>query len=177
MASDSRYTTAAIVLHWTVAVLVITQFPLGWWMQDIPKQPPGPRAEAFNLHKSLGMLVAALMLARIAWRLGHPAPPLPAMPAWQARLAWAAHFLLYAVLLALPLTGYLGSVYSGYPVKFFGLALPSWGGKDPALKEWMSDAHLALTWILLALFALHIAGVAKHVIVNRDGLLRRMWWT
>jgi len=176
MPPDTRYTNLAIILHWAVAVLVIAQFPLGWWMQDIPKQPPGPRAEMFNLHKSLGMLIAALMLARIAWRLGHPAPPLPAMPPWQSRLAHANHVLLYGVLLALPLTGYLGSVYSGYPVKFFGAVLPAWGGKDPQLKDWMSDAHLALTWVLFALFALHVAGAAKHLIVDRDGLLRRMWW-
>jgi cytochrome b561 len=176
MQPQSRYTTAAIILHWLVAALVLAQFPLGWWMQEIPKQPPGPRVEAFNLHKSLGLAIAALMLARIAWRLGHPAPPLPPMPPWQSRLAHATHVLLYAVLIALPLTGYLGSAYSGYPVRFFGMTLPPWAAKDLELKDWMSAAHLALSWALLLLFAMHMAGVAKHALVNRDGLLRRMSW-
>lgn len=176
MNSQSRYTTVAIVLHWLVAAIVLAQFPLGWWMQEIPKQPPGPRVEAFNLHKSIGFVILALMMVRIAWRLGHPSPPLPAMPRWQARLAGATHLLLYAVLVALPVTGYLGSAFSGYPVKFFGLTLPDWAGKQPQLKEWMSAAHLALAWMLAAAFAAHMAGVAKHVLVNRDGLLWRMGW-
>jgi cytochrome b561 len=176
MQPRSRYTTVAIILHWLVAALVLAQFPLGWWMQEIPKQPPGPRVEAFNLHKSLGLVIAALMLARIAWRLGHPAPPLPAMPLWQSRLAHATHFLLYTVMIALPLTGYLGSVYSGYPVKFFGVTLPAWAGKDLALKDLMSATHLVLAWALAFAFAMHMAGVAKHVLVNHDGLLRRMSW-
>jgi cytochrome b561 len=176
MQPESRYTTVAILLHWVIAALVLAQFPLGWWMQEIPKQPPGPRVEAFNLHKSLGLLIVALMFARIAWRLGHPAPRLPAMPPWQARLAHATHALLYVVLVALPLTGYLGSEFSGYPVKFFGIVLPAWAGKNVALKDWMSAAHLALAWALALAFALHMAGVAKHTFVHRDGLLRRMGW-
>jgi cytochrome b561 len=176
MQSEDRYTTLAILLHWLIAAIVLAQFPLGWWMQEIPKQPPGPRAEAFNLHKSIGLLIAALMFARIAWRLGHPGPPLPAMPRWQSRLAHATHFALYAVLVALPLTGYLGSAFSGYPVKFFGITLPAWAAKNPELKEWMSAAHLALAWALALAFAAHMAGVAKHTFMNRDGLLRRMGW-
>jgi cytochrome b561 len=174
MGSADRYTTVAIVLHWLIAAIVLGQFALGWWMQEIPKQPPGPRAEAFNLHKSIGLVVFALMLVRMGWRLGHPPPPLPAMPPWQARLAHATHILLYAVLIALPVAGYLGSVYSGYPVKFFGMALPVWGAKNAELKELMSAAHLWLGWTLALAFALHMAGVAKHTFVNRDGLLRRM---
>lgn len=176
MGSEGRYTTVAIVLHWLVAAIVIAQFALGWWMQEIPKQPLGPRTEAFNLHKSIGLVVLALMLARIAWRLGHPPPPLPAMPRWQARLAHATHLLLYAALVALPVTGYLGSMFSGYPVKFFGMTLPAWPGKSAELKEWMSAAHRGLAWTLATAFALHMAGVAKHTLVNHDRLLRRMSW-
>ncbi len=176
MRYEGRYTTVAIVLHWLVAAIVIGQFVLGWQMQEIPKYPPGQRAEVFNLHKSIGMLVFALMLARIAWRIGHPPPGLPPMPQWQEKLARATHILLYATLIALPLTGYLGSSFSGYPVKFFGVALPAWAAKNQEMKDWMSAAHLALTWTLFALFALHIAGVVKHTFIARDGLLRRMGW-
>jgi cytochrome b561 len=176
MSAEGRYTRVAVVLHWAVAAIVLGQFVLGWWMQEVPRQPAGPRAEAFNLHKSIGVVVFALMMARIAWRLGHPPPPLPVMPPWQIALAHATQILFYAALVALPLTGYLGSVFSGYPVKLFGMALPAWSGKHAELKELMSTTHLWLTWTLATSFVLHMAGVAKHTFVNRDGLLRRMGW-
>ena len=80
-------------------------------------------------------------------------------------------------MIALPLAGYLGSVFSGYPVKFFGLALPSWGAKDVALKELMSTAHLALGWMLAATVALHVAAAARHAWIQRDDVVRRMLWS
>lgn len=170
----SRYTRVAVVLHWVVAATVLAQVPLGWWMQEIPRQPPGPRAEMFNLHKSIGLTVLALMVVRLAWRLGHKPPALPPMPHWQAIAAKATHWALYFLVVALPLSGYVGSVYSGFPVKVFGIDLPAWGAKDPHLKEWMGSAHLFLSWALLAALALHVAGVIKHAIIDRDAILTRM---
>jgi cytochrome b561 len=172
--SEHQYTRTAIALHWFVAALVVGQFAWGWWMQEIPKSPPGVRADAFNLHKSLGLMLLALMAVRLAWRVGHSPPPLPPMPAWQARAARWTHGLLYAALIAIAVSGYLGSVFSGYPVKFFGVALPAWGGKEPALKDAFSLTHLAANWLLAALVALHVAGALKHALVDRDGLLGRM---
>ena len=86
---SARYTGVAIALHWLIALLVIGQFAWGWWMQDIPKQPVGPRVDAFNLHKSVGMTIFALMVIRLLWRIGHRPPPLPPMAAWQATAARA----------------------------------------------------------------------------------------
>jgi len=174
MQEESRYTTVAIVLHWLIAAFVLAQFAYGWWMVDIPKNPPGARATAFNLHKSVGLVILALMLLRLGWRLGHRPPALPAMPRWQAMLARSVHVGFYVLLVALPLTGYLGSSFSGYPVKFFGIALPSWAAKNEPVKEWMSAAHLAIGWALAAVFVLHVAGALKHALLDRDGLLRRM---
>jgi cytochrome b561 len=173
-ASEARYTRTAIVLHWAVALLVVVQFAWGWWMQEIPKSPPGVRADAFNLHKSLGLMLFALMAVRLAWRAGHRPPPLPALPVWQARVAQWTHGLLYAVLIAIPVFGYLGSVFSGYPVRLFGVALPAWGGKDPALKEAFGLAHLYAGWLLAGLVAVHVGAALKHAFVDRDGLLGRM---
>jgi cytochrome b561 len=119
--SDARYTSTAIVLHWLIAALVIVQFGWGWWMQDIPKVPVGPRVDAFNLHKSVGLTILALMVIRIAWRAGHRPPPLPPMPSWQATAARVTHIALYVLLVIHPLSGYLGSEFSGYPVKYFGI--------------------------------------------------------
>lgn len=174
MQAQGRYTTVAVVLHWLVAALVVAQFTFGWWMVGIPKDPPGMRANAFNLHKSVGLTILALMLVRIAWRLAHKPPALPAMPQWQAMLARTVHVGLYVLLIALPLTGYIGSAFSGYPVKFFGWTLPSWAPKDVAVKDWMSAAHLAIGWALAVAFTLHLAGALKHALLDRDGLLRRM---
>jgi cytochrome b561 len=153
---------------------VIAQFTWGWWMQTIPKQPPGLRADAFNFHKSVGLTILALMTLRLAWRLLHRAPPLPPMPRWQAALARATHGGLYAALLVQPLAGYLGSVFSGYPVKYFGMTLPAWGARHDALKDLLSGVHLTVSWIIATLVLLHVAGAAKHALVDRDGLLRRM---
>jgi len=173
--SPVRYNRVAIALHWIVATLVIGQFALGWLMPEIAKQPPGARAAAFNFHKSLGPTLLALMLLRLTWRLTHKPPALPAaMPAWQSRLAHGTHWLIYATLIALPLVGYLGSEFSGYPVKYFGIALPAWLGKNPQAKDLMSLAHLTLTWVLAGAVTLHLAGVVKHGLVDNDGLLARM---
>jgi cytochrome b561 len=175
--SDSaaeRYSPTAIVLHWVIAVAVIVQIGWGWWMQGIPKQPVGPRVDAFNMHKSIGLTILALMCVRVLWRWRHAAPPLPPMPRWQSGLAHATHVTLYAALFVMPIAGYLGSVFSGYPVKYFGMVLPVWGAANSALKDFMSALHYVTSWILVGAIALHIAGALKHALINRDGLVARM---
>lgn len=174
MQASERYTRTAIGLHWLIAALVIFQFAWGWWMQEIPKQPVGPRVDAFNLHKSIGITVFALMVARLLWRVAHRPPPLPPMPRWQQRLAHGNHAALYVLLLAQPLIGYLGSEFSGFPVKLFGVTLPNWAGKNVALKDALSGAHLAVSWLIALSVLLHVAGALKHALVDRDGLLARM---
>jgi cytochrome b561 len=162
-----------VILHWLVAAVVLAQFSWGWLMQGIAKSPPGLRADAFNVHKSIGLCLLALMLIRLGWRIAHRPPPLPALPAWQARLARTTHVALYAALIVMPVAGYLGSVWSGYPVKWFGLTLPAWGRSVPALKEAMSALHYATSWVLLTLVALHVAGALYHAL-RRDGVVQRM---
>jgi cytochrome b561 len=169
-----RYTNTAILLHWLIAILVIVQFAWGWWMQEIPKQPVGPRVDAFNLHKSVGMTILALMVIRLLWRIGHRPPPLPHMPSWQARAARVTHIALYVLLVIHPLSGYLGSEFSGYPVKYFGMTLPTWTGKNVALKDFLSGVHLTTSWLIAAAVSLHVAGALKHALVDRDGLLARV---
>lgn len=173
---SARYSGTAIALHWLVGVLVLGQLALGWWMLELPKSPPGLRAGWFNAHKSIGLTIGLLMLARLWWRARHPAPALPAsLPRWQALAARANHWMLYACLLLMPLTGYLGSVFSGYPIRYFGVVLPQWGWASPALKELFSGVHYATVWVLMALIGLHVAAALKHLLVNRDGVFARMW--
>jgi cytochrome b561 len=170
-----HYTTVAVVLHWLVAAVLVAQFTWGWWMQQIPKQPPGLRADAFNLHKSVGLVLLALMLVRLGWRLLHPPPPLIGLPDWQRTLASWTHRLLYVCLIVQPLAGYLGSVFSGYPVKWFGMTLPAWGWPSPAMKDAMSLVHLVNSFVLLGLVLLHLAGALRHAFAG-DGYVRRMLW-
>jgi cytochrome b561 len=170
-----RYTRTAIALHWLIALAVVAQIAFGWWMLQIPKDPVGARVNAFNLHKSIGLTVLLLMAARLAWRATHHAPVLPSMPAWQATAARINHGLLYVCLFVQPLSGYIGSAVSGYPVRYFGMMLPDWAPKIIPLKDLLSVVHLVSSWILIAAIALHIAAALKHQFVDRDGLLRRMW--
>lgn len=170
-----RYGGPAIALHWLVAALVLGQLALGWWMIEIPKSPPGLRAGWFNVHKSIGLTIGLLMLARLWWRLRHPAPSLPAtLPRWQVLAARANHALLYACLLAMPLSGYLGSVFSGYPILYFGVRLPQWGWASPPLKDFFSAVHFAAVYLLMLLVTLHVAAALKHLLVDRDGVFGRM---
>ena len=163
------------MLHWLVAALLVAQFAWGWAMQQIPKQPPGLRADAFNLHKSIGLVLLALMLVRLGWRLLHRPPPLSGLPDWQRALASWTHRLLYVCLIVQPIAGYLGSVFSGYPVKWFGVTLPAWGFASPTLKDAMSTVHLVNSCVLLGLVLLHVAGALRHVFAG-DGYVRRMLW-
>ena len=169
----ARYTRTAVALHWLIAALFIGQFAWGWLMQEIPKSPPGVRADAFNVHKSIGLCLLGLMLFRLGWRIAHQPPALPPLPVWQARLAQITHVGLYVALIVQPVAGYLGSVWSGYPVKLFGVTLPAWGIKNPALKDAMSEVHLVTSFVLLALVLLHIAGALHHAL-RRDGIASRM---
>jgi cytochrome b561 len=175
MSRSSAYTRVAVLLHWIIAALVIAQASWGWWMQGIAKQPPGVRADAFNLHKSVGLVILGLMLVRLAWRLSHPPPPLEGLPRWQAAAAATTHRLLYAALFVMPLSGYLGSVFSGYPVRWFGVRLPAWGWSDPWIKDVMSATHLVTSVVLLAAILLHVAAALRHGLA-RDGVARRMAW-
>ena len=170
------YGATAIALHWIVALLVLAQIGLGWWMLDLPKSPPGLRAGWFNAHKSIGLTIGLLALARLAWRLRHPAPPLPAsMARWQARVAHASHHLLYACLIVQPLAGYLGSSFTKYPIKVFGYTLPHWGWDSPALKDLFSAIHLGVAMLFSVLVALHVSAALKHLMVDRDEVFQRMW--
>ena len=172
---SGRYDALAVALHWTIALVALAQIALGWWMIDIPKTPVGLRAGWFNLHKSLGMTIGALMLARLGWRLAHRAPALPAaMPLWQARVARASHWLLYGALIAQPVVGYLGSSFTSYPIRYFGHTLPQWAWDSPPLKALCSNVHFALACLISGLVALHVAAAFFHL-ARGDGVFERMW--
>ncbi|MBG9387609.1 cytochrome b [Caenimonas aquaedulcis] len=171
--TPETYSKVAVALHWLVAAALLAQFLLGWWMLDIPKDPPGVRAWWFNLHKSIGLCIALAVALRLAWRASHPVGQHPGLPVWQRRVARVSHWLLYLCTAALPVTGLLGSMFTKYPVLFFGIRLLPRNHDWPAAKQWMSQLHYCLVWMLMALVLLHIAAAARHWWRN-DGVAQRM---
>jgi cytochrome b561 len=140
------YTRTAVVLHWLIGIAVLAQITLGLWMITIPKSPPG-------------------------------APPLPtSMPSWERTAARLNHALLYVCMLVMPVSGYLGSSFTKYPILYFGTRLPHWGWDSPALKELCSQVHYWTVMLFITLIAIHIGAAAKHWLVDRDGVVARMWF-
>ncbi len=172
-----KYDRMLVVLHWVLAFGLIAQLGLGVWMEDIPKDPPGIRAQWFNLHKSIGICLGLLILWRLGWRVTHsvPAAPLGVSPFLQKLGTWN-HRLLYLCMVVLPVSGFLGSSFSPYPVKFFGMALPKLWDASPEGKEFFGELHELSADVLMTLIALHVIAALWHQFVKRDGLLSRMGW-
>ena len=169
-----RYSGPSIALHWLVAALLVATFPLGLYMTGLPLSPR--KLQFYSYHKWIGVSVFILAWVRIAWRLWRPPPPFPgAMAPWQRRAAHAVHGLLYVLLLAIPLSGWLYSSASGVPTVYLGLwQLPDLLDRDKSLADALRTVHRALNWTLAALIAVHVGAALKHHFVDRDGLLHRM---
>jgi cytochrome b561 len=169
-----RYSTPAVFLHWVLAALIVFMACLGWYMMTVEREPSGPGL--FALHRSIGLIVLTLVLLRVLWRVFHKPEPLPAgTPRWQAKLSHLVQWLLYVVMLALPITGILGSGHTKTGIAFFGYALPRWTPPDHDTAEQFFGWHSALVWITVGLLVLHVLGGLKHLLVDRDRVFQRMW--
>ncbi len=174
-AAGERYTATAQALHWLTAALMLAALPLAWVGVNMPEAAPGHEG-VISLHKSVGLTILAVVAVRLAWRASHPPPPLSAAVArWEQRASTASHWMLYAILLGMPLSGYLLSAAAGHATTYFGLV------RLPSLPESRSLQHAALVvhvvvgqWLVYALILLHVAATAWHVAVKRDGVLDRM---
>ena len=175
MAAPARYTRTAVALHWLIALLIVCGFALGWVMTDIPGFTP-TKLKYFSWHKWIGVTVFALAVIRVLWRATHVPPPLPGGTSVLQRVAaHGVHWLLYALMLVIPITGYLYSSASNIPVVYLGLVpLPRLIDPDPVLKETFKTLHVFLNYVLLSLVVLHVLAVVKHQLFDRDGLLSRM---
>ncbi|MFO1073691.1 MAG: cytochrome b/b6 domain-containing protein [Geminicoccaceae bacterium] len=173
--TTTRWGSVQIGLHWTIAVLILlVQVPAGIAMNAVA---PGDLQNAlYNVHKNVGLIVFLLACFRLAWRWRHPVPYLPAdLPAWQASAARATHGLLYALLFLLPITGFLYTALSGYPVPFLMLwDIAKLVPENKPLGEVFKYLHVGLTLLLAVAAALHVAGALHHHLVRKDGLLQRM---
>jgi len=170
-----RYSSVAIGVHWGSAVVLALVAALGWYMMSIEDDPGA--GWYFAQHKSWGLVFALLVLVRLGWRSFNRPAPLPlVMPKWQEWLASGTQFLLYALMVLMPLTGYLGASYSQRGVQLFGTSLPAWAVANHDTAEWFFDIHGAMIWMLLALVAIHVAGALKHLMLDKDGTFPRMWF-
>jgi cytochrome b561 len=169
-----RYTGVAVALHWLVALLILGSFVVGTYMVNLGLSPW--KLKVYSWHKWTGVTIFLLVALRLAWRVTHCPPALAAaVPAWQRHAAAIAHVLLYLLMLAVPLSGWVMSSAGGFPVVYFGaFQLPDLVAKDKGLFEVMKSVHFGLNKALLLLVLLHVAAALKHHYVDRDDVLARM---
>ena len=162
------------LLHWLVAILVVVMAWLGLTMGDLPNGPD--KVATYALHKSIGLTILALVVARLAWRLYAGAPgPVPGTPAWQDRIAAITHWGLYLLLLAMPLSGWMLNSAAGFPLQWFGLLdVPALVGEHHDLHERAEAMHELLFWILALIVLAHAAAAIFHHVFQGDATLARM---
>lgn len=172
--TPSRWGGVSQALHWLVVALILLQGVLGLLMVDMPNSPD--KIRAYALHKSIGLTILALAALRLPWRLYAGTPlPVAGTPRWQLAAAKVSHALLYALLFAIPLSGWLFNSAAGFPLQWFGLFnLPSIAATDPGLREVAGAAHEWLFWLLVAVALIHAAAAFYHHLSVRDATLARM---
>ena len=172
MSTPSHFNLTARLLHWTMAALILTMLLVGVGMVSSVTQRPW----LVDLHRPIGIAILLLVVVRLANRLRHPPPPLPRdLPRWQSAAATASHWVLYALMFAMPLIGWSMLSAGGYPVVMFGgFHLPSIAPHDPTIYTVLRAAH---TWLAAALFAtvmMHLGAALFHAWVRRDGVFQAM---
>jgi len=178
--TPARYNGFAILLHWVLGAALVAIFALGVYMHELPFSPQ--RLKLYSWHKWAGVVVLALSLLRLVWRLTHRPPALPAeveraMPGWQKLAHNATHHGLYLLFWVVPMVGWAYSSAAGFPVVLFGvLPLPDFVPVSKELADVLKELHELTAWAMAGLVVLHVAGVLKHVVIDRDGLLARMWF-
>lgn len=168
------WNAVAKFLHWIIALLIFTQFVLGWLATSWRLSPT--KLDLFVWHKSTGMLILLLALVRVAWRLSHRAPALPVdMPRWERTAAHASHALLYVLMIVMPVAGWVISSAAGVPFRiYWQIPLPAIVAPDKHIADLASATHFSLGILLIALLVLHIGAALRHHFVKRDDVLVRM---
>jgi cytochrome b561 len=168
-----HYGTPAKVLHWLIVTLLVVQYPIGWLMPDIHRgQSPGA---AMTFHISFGILILVLIALRLVWRLTHPVAPESSLPPWQRLTSEVVHRMLYVLVLATTVTGWLFASFRGWSVSFFYLTpLPMLASDNAAAGKAIDGLHQAAEWSLLVFIGIHVAAALLHVFVYRDRIMQRM---
>lgn len=174
MLARTSYTGTAKMLHWLIVALLIAQFIFAWTMPEIRRNTPV--TTLISLHFTFGVVVLAVAVIRLLVRLVRGAPtPEPGIPAWQETSSQIVHWLLYALLLIVPLLGWINADFRGMPIVMFGYEVPHLIAVRAPGWQWTGDVHgLLANYVMLALIGLHVVGALYHHFVMRDGVLRRM---
>jgi cytochrome b561 len=172
--TSSGYTGTAKALHWLIVLLLIAQFIFAWTMPHIGRNTPV--TTLISLHFTFGIIILAVAIVRLAWRLTHrEPPPEDGLPPWQNLTAHIVHYLLYALLFAIPVLGWINASWRGMPIVMFGLELPQLVATRAPGWGWTGDVHgLMSNYLMLALVGLHVVAALYHHFVRHDGVLKRM---
>jgi cytochrome b561 len=180
--SATEFGLVSKTLHWLMAAIILTLIFVGIYMADLPTETAEQEQYAFqffNLHKSFGVIILALIVLRLVWMRSSPAPALPSAFAPKERvMVKALQGLLYLLMIVIPLSGYLMSNAGGHPINFFGLGeLPALIGENKAIGGLAHEVHEIMGWSILVLIVLHMAGAIKHRLKDKGGetdILKRM---
>lgn len=171
---STRYTFPAIALHWLMAMLLIVLFAVGLYMHELPLSPW--KLTIYSWHKWAGVTAFLLVLVRLAWRFAHRPPALPVTMSPSMRVAaHVGHGVLYLLMIAIPLSGWLMSSAKGFQTVYFGvLPLPDRLAKNKELGDLLKEVHEALNWMLLLVVVGHVGAALKHHLIDKDDVLTRM---
>ena len=168
-----HYTSVAQICHWIAAVLFLAAVVLAWVFIGMPAAAPG-RFVYITLHKSFGQTIFFLAIFRLIWRRRHPPPIHGRIAMWEARIAWVNHWSLYAIMIVMPLTGYILAVAAARPSPYFWLFYWPQPTLSPVVTHAALQAHLIGQFFVYAFVGLHLSGIVWHVVIRRDGTLERM---
>jgi cytochrome b561 len=172
MTARLQYGTTAKVFHWLIAALLLIQYPIGWLMPDVHAGPPGT---AMIFHVSFGITILVLITLRFIWRVIHPVTPESSLPRWQRLTAEGVHWLLYILVFATTLTGWVFASMRGWAISYFFLIpLPMLASKNPSGIQAIDGLHQAAEWALLIVIGIHAASAMVHVFIFRDRIMQRM---
>jgi cytochrome b561 len=167
-----QYDTTAKVFHWLIVALLVVQYSIGWLMPDVHRGPPGV---PMVFHISFGFLNLVLIVLRFAWRLTHPVAPDSSLSPLQRRASEAVHWLLYALVFATTMTGWLFVSMRGWSIAlFFVVPLPMLTAKDSQFASVIGHLHEPLEWALIVMIGIHVASALAHVFIYRDNIMQRM---
>jgi cytochrome b561 len=174
MTKTAGYTSTAKSLHWLILALLIVQFIVAWTMPEMRRDTPV--TTLISLHFTIGIVILAVAIVRLAWRVTHGEPaPEQGLPPWQTTSARVVHWLLYLLLFVLPMLGWINASWRGMPIVMFGLELPKLVATRVPGWGWTGDVHgLLSNYLLLPLVGLHVAAALYHYFVRRDRVLQRM---
>ena len=174
--NSQRYGLLARWLHGSIALLLLIQCGLGFYMMELSYYDANYKS-SFDLHRSLGVLTALLIVIRLCWVLWDDRPPLAATLKPLERIAAkTVHLLLYLIMVLIPVAGYLVSTADGRGVEVFGwFSIPALLVAEKGREEWAGDLHEGLAILLLVLVVLHVSAALKHHFVDKNNILKRMF--